>query len=169
MRQGTGWSAREPDHCRVTRGAADRDTARRPYASDHRSRTRGTVLCDRCLGGHRGWHQLSSHWQGWHSATSTRGPGLWVWRRPAVARVRCCWSSGTRVRLSSPKTTPGRSRWKSTSSSHPSNRLLRRPPARPFDVVFADPPYEMETRDRQRPTGATRRQRMGGFELFDRG
>jgi len=24
-------------------------------------------------------------------------------------------------------------------------QLLRRPPARPFDVVFADPPYEMET------------------------
>ncbi len=48
-------------------------------------------------------------------------------------------------------------------------QLLRRPPARDFDIVFADPPYELETSDGQRSTLRTCGESLGRPGLFDRG
>ena len=63
-----------------------------------------------------------------------------------MARVRCCWSRGTRRYGLTYETTPGAPRWKSTWSFHPSNKCFAATGAVIDVFVFADPPYEMETR-----------------------
>ena len=168
MRQGIGWSGRESDHRWVTRGSANLDAARRPYPANHRSGTRGAVLCRSPLGraprlqpAEQSLVGLAfcdlyagSGAVGLEAASRGANPVLLVERDPRTAQLAKDNAKALAlvvdVVISSVE------------------QLLRRPPARTFDVVFADPPYEMETL-RSAPNSPTRRRTMGRPGLFDRG
>ena len=86
----------------------------------------------------------SSRSTAWPSATCTPVRAPSGWRPPAVAPVTCSWSSAIVALHSSPGATPKTSDCLSMSSSRRLNTAAE-VSGQPYDVVFADPPYELDT------------------------
>ena len=138
---------RDPDRRRVPRRTADRGAARDRYPAHHRPGPGGTVLRRRRLGRHRPTGALEESLSGLsfcdlyagsgavglEAASRGAGPGAADRGGPrATAQLirRNAADLGLVVEVAAARV----------------EQRLRQPPATAYDVVFADPPYELDAR-----------------------